>query len=59
MVLPRVLMSERKADQHGLEPLGHWKGWPGAGGHPGYIGLGPMPAVQALPETTDLSLAEI
>jgi acetyl-CoA C-acetyltransferase len=54
-----VVMSERTADQLGLEPLGYLKAWAVAGVHPGYMGLGPVPAVQKLLEKTGLSLADM
>jgi acetyl-CoA C-acetyltransferase len=54
-----VVMSERTADQLGLEPLGYMKAWTVAGVHPGYMGLGPVPAVQKLLEKTGMRLADI
>ncbi|TAK31680.1 MAG: acetyl-CoA C-acyltransferase [Chloroflexota bacterium] len=54
-----VLMSERTAEQLGLEPMGYLRAWSAAGVHPGYMGLGPVPAVKRLLEKTGLSLADI
>lgn len=54
-----VLMSEKTAEKLGLEPLGYLRAWTVAGVHPGYMGLGPVPAVRRLLEKTGLSLADI
>jgi acetyl-CoA C-acetyltransferase len=54
-----VVMSERKADELGLEPLGYLRAWTVAGVHPAYMGLGPVPAVKQLLEKTGLGLADI
>jgi acetyl-CoA C-acetyltransferase len=54
-----VMMSERTADRLGLEPMGYIRAWAVAGVHPGYMGLGPVPAVKKVLEKTGLGLADI
>ena len=54
-----VIMSERTADRLGLEPMGYIRAWAVAGVHPGYMGLGPVPAVKKVLEKTGLGLADI
>ncbi|TAK36067.1 MAG: acetyl-CoA C-acyltransferase [Chloroflexota bacterium] len=54
-----VLMSERTADELGLEPLGYLRAWAAGAVHPGYMGLGPVPAVKRLIEKTGLRLGDI
>ncbi|HLA80482.1 MAG TPA: thiolase family protein [Thermoleophilia bacterium] len=54
-----VVMSERKAHELGLEPMGYLRAWAIAGVHPAYMGLGPVPAVKQLLQKTGLTLADI
>jgi acetyl-CoA C-acetyltransferase len=54
-----VLMTEKTAEQLGLEPLGYLRAWAVAGVHPAYMGLGPVPAVKRVLEKTGLDLADI
>ena len=54
-----VVMSERKAHELGLEPMGYLRAWSIAGVHPAYMGLGPVPAVKQLLQKTGLTLADI
>jgi acetyl-CoA C-acetyltransferase len=54
-----VMMSEKMAENLGLEPLGYVRAWTVAGVHPGYMGLGPVPAVKKLMEKTGLDLADM
>jgi acetyl-CoA C-acetyltransferase len=54
-----VVMSERKAFELGIEPLGYIKAWMVTGVHPAYMGLGPVSAVTRLLERTGLTLADI
>ena len=54
-----VMMSAKTAEKLGLEPMGYLRAWTAAAVHPGYMGLGPVPAVKKLLEKTALSLADI
>jgi acetyl-CoA C-acetyltransferase len=54
-----VLMERRLADQRGLQPLGRLVAYSYAGVEPKYMGIGPVPAVQALLKKTGLGLGDI
>lgn len=54
-----VLMSERTADQLGIEPMGYVKAWALAGVNPAYMGLGPVQAVNRALKKAGLTLADI
>jgi acetyl-CoA C-acetyltransferase len=54
-----VLMSEKTAEKLGLEPMGYMRAWAVAGVHPGYMGLGPVPAVKKVLAKTGLTLADM
>ena len=54
-----LVVGADKLDELGLEPLAFLRGWALAGVHPGYMGIGPVPAVQKLFQKTGLSWEEI
>lgn len=54
-----LLMSEEKAKQHGLKPMGRILGWTSAGVDPDIMGIGPVPAVRKLLANTGLTLEDI
>jgi 3-oxoadipyl-CoA thiolase len=54
-----VLMSEEKAQELGVEPLGAFVGSAVAGVDPRVMGVGPVPAVRKLLERTGVSTGEI
>jgi acetyl-CoA C-acetyltransferase len=41
-----VLMSESRAREQGMKPLGYLKSWSAAGVHPHVMGVGPVPAIR-------------
>ena len=53
------LMSRKKADELGVKPLARILGYSSGGLDPAYMGLGPVPAVRKVLQSTGLSLAEI
>jgi len=54
-----VLLSERKAQELGVQPLGRLLGFAVAGVDPDVMGIGPVPAIQKLLKLTGLSLGDI
>jgi acetyl-CoA C-acetyltransferase len=54
-----VLMERGLAQKRGLQPLGRLVGYSYAGVEPKYMGIGPVPAVQALLKKTGLNLKDI
>jgi acetyl-CoA acyltransferase len=54
-----VLLSERKAQELGVKPLGRLLGFAVAGVDPDVMGIGPVPAIQKLLKLTGLALADI
>ncbi len=54
-----LLMSERRAEQLGLEPLAYFRGWSVAGCEPDEMGIGPVFAIPRLLKRKNLSLADI
>lgn len=54
-----LLMSQEKAKELGLEPLGKIRACSSAGIDPAYMGLGPIPAVRRVLKKTGLSLGDI
>lgn len=53
-----VLMSREKAGELGLEPMATLRTWASGGIDPGYMGLGPVPAVRKVLKTTGLSAGD-
>jgi acetyl-CoA C-acetyltransferase len=53
-----LIMSEDKAKQMGLNPLGRIKGYASGGVDPAYMGLGPVPAVRKLLRITGTSIKD-
>jgi acetyl-CoA C-acetyltransferase len=54
-----VLMEAGVAKKRGLQPMGRLVGYSYAGVEPKYMGIGPVPAVQALLKKTGLGLKDI
>ncbi|MED1723315.1 acetyl-CoA C-acetyltransferase [Brevibacillus parabrevis] len=54
-----VLMSETKAQQLGIEPLGRIVSWATAGVEPDLMGYGPVPAVKKALAKANLTLADM
>ena len=54
-----VLMSEQKAHEQGLQPIGRLIGYARAGVEPSLMGTGPIPAVQQVFEKTGLTIDDI
>jgi acetyl-CoA acyltransferase len=54
-----VVMSEAKAEELGIEPLGYFVEYAVAGVAPDEMGIGPVPAVRRLLEKTGLSIDDI
>src|SRR3954467_4800130 len=54
-----VLLSDRKAQELGVEPLGRLLGFAVAGVDPDVMGIGPVPAIQKLLKLTGLTLSNI
>jgi acetyl-CoA C-acetyltransferase len=54
-----VLMERRLAEKRGLKPMGRLVAYSYAGVDPKYMGIGPVPAVQALLKKTGLGLKDI
>lgn len=54
-----VLMSEEKALNEGLKPIGRLIGYSRAGVEPSFMGIGPIPAVKQVFEKTGLSIDDI
>jgi len=54
-----VLMSEQKANEQGLHPLGRIIGYARAGVDPTLMGIGPIPAVQQVMEKTGLTIEQM
>jgi acetyl-CoA acyltransferase len=54
-----VLLSDRKAAELGVQPLGRIRGFALAGVDPDIMGIGPVPAIRNLLAQTGLSIADI
>ena len=54
-----LLMTEKKAEQLGLEPMGYFRGFTVAGCEPDEMGIGPVFAIPKLLHYTGLKLADI
>jgi len=54
-----VLLSDRKAKELGVAPLGRLRGFAVAGVDPDIMGIGPVPAIKKLLAQTGLSIADI
>jgi acetyl-CoA acyltransferase len=54
-----VLISDRKAAELGVKPLGHIRGFALAGVDPDIMGIGPVPAIRKLLAQTGLGIADI
>jgi acetyl-CoA acyltransferase len=54
-----VLLSERKAQELGVQPLGRLLGFAVAGVDPDVMGIGPVPAIQKLLKLTGLAISDI
>jgi acetyl-CoA acyltransferase len=54
-----VLLSDRKAKELGVAPLGRLRGFAVAGVDPDIMGIGPVPAIQKLLKQTGLGIADI
>jgi len=54
-----LLMSEKRAQQLGLEPLAYFRGWAVAGCEPDEMGIGPVFAIPRLLKYKNLSLGDI
>lgn len=54
-----LVMSERRAEQLGLEPLGYFRGFTVAGCEPDEMGIGPVFAIPKLLERLGLSMDDI
>jgi acetyl-CoA acyltransferase len=54
-----VLLSDKKAAQLGVKPLGRMRGFAVAGVDPDIMGIGPVPAIRKLLAQTGLSMADI
>jgi acetyl-CoA acyltransferase len=54
-----LVMSEGRAEQLGLEPMGYFRGFTVAGCEPDEMGIGPVFAIPRLLERTGLTLADI
>jgi len=54
-----VLLSDRKARELSVQPLGRLHGFAVAGVDPDVMGIGPVPAIQKLLKLTGLSIGEI
>jgi acetyl-CoA acyltransferase len=54
-----VLLSDRKASELGVKPLGHVRGFALAGVDPDIMGIGPVPAIRKLLAQTGLGIADI
>jgi acetyl-CoA acyltransferase len=54
-----LLMTEQRAEQLGLQPMGYFRGFTVAGCEPDEMGIGPVFAIPKLLEYTGLSLDEV
>jgi acetyl-CoA acyltransferase len=54
-----VLLSETKANELGIEPLGRLRAYAVAGVDPDIMGIGPVPAIRKLLSLTGLTIADI
>jgi acetyl-CoA acyltransferase len=54
-----VLLSDKKAAELGVKPLGRMRGFAVAGVDPDIMGIGPVPAIRKLLAQTGLSMADI
>ena len=54
-----VLLSDKKASDLGVKPLGRFRGFAVAGVDPDIMGIGPVPAIRKLLAQTGLSISDI
>ncbi|HHH30486.1 MAG TPA: thiolase family protein [Polyangiaceae bacterium] len=54
-----LVMSKKKADELGVEPLAYFRAFATAGVDPAIMGIGPIPAVEKLLARTGLSIGDI
>src|SRR5690606_3122960 len=54
-----VLLSDKKAAELGVKPLGRLRGYAVAGVDPDIMGIGPVPAIRKLLAQTGLTIADI
>jgi len=54
-----IVTSPEKAEELGLKPMGKLRSWAAAGVHPGYMGIGPVPATKKALEHAGLSLKDM
>ncbi len=54
-----VLMSRKQADELGVKPLARILGYASGGLDPAYMGLGPVPSVRQVLQSTGVSLADV
>lgn len=54
-----VLVSEERAKELGLQPLGYLRSWSAAGVHPHVMGIGPVPAVRKALAKANLELSDM
>jgi acetyl-CoA C-acetyltransferase len=54
-----IVTTAEKAGELGLTPMGRFLGWAGAGVHPAYMGLGPVPATQKLLSRLELTMDQM
>ena len=54
-----LLMTEKKAEQLGVEPMGYFRGFTVAGCEPDEMGIGPVFAIPKLLQYTGLTLEDI
>lgn len=54
-----LVMSKKKADELGIEPLAYFRAFATAGVDPAIMGIGPIPAVKKLLAKTGLSIGDI
>lgn len=54
-----IVMSEQRAEQLGVEPMGYYRGFQVAGVPPEIMGIGPVPATRKLLKKHDLTMDDI
>lgn len=54
-----IVTSPEKAEELGLRPMGRLRSWAVAGVHPGYMGIGPVPATRKALTRAGLELSDI
>ena len=54
-----IVTSPEKAEELGLRPMGRLRSWAVAGVHPGYMGIGPVPATKKALARAGLELSDM